>query len=66
MVDLTLDLRSTSQHLVQVRLRFLPRAPSVMLRLPAWTPGSYLLRDYVRNLEALTVHQGAMTAKRCR
>jgi len=57
-VDLTLDLRSTSQHLVQVRLRFLPRAPSVMLRLPAWTPGSYLLRDYVRNLEALTVHQG--------
>ena len=28
------------------------------LRLPAWTPGSYLIRDYVRNLEGLTARQG--------
>ena len=30
---------------------------AVVVRLPAWTPGSYLLRDYVRNLEALVVSQ---------
>jgi predicted metalloprotease with PDZ domain len=27
------------------------------LRLPGWTPGSYLMRDYVRHLEELTVEQ---------
>ena len=27
------------------------------MALPAWTPGSYLIRDYVRQLEALTVTQ---------
>ncbi len=26
--------------------------------MPAWTPGSYLIRDHVRHLEALEVHQG--------
>jgi predicted metalloprotease with PDZ domain len=56
-VELTLDLKSAGQHLVSARLRFHPRTPTVLLRLPAWTPGSYLLRDYVRNLEALAVDQ---------
>ncbi len=28
------------------------------MRLPAWTPGSYLIRDYVRTLEGLEVWQG--------
>ena len=56
-VELTLDLKSASQHLIQARLRFQPRTPEVVLRLPAWTPGSYLLRDYVRNLEGLAVTQ---------
>jgi len=57
LVELTLDLRSVNQHLVQARLCFHPRMHTVVVRLPAWTPGSYLLRDYVRNLEALVVTQ---------
>ncbi|WP_259703235.1 MULTISPECIES: M61 family metallopeptidase [Synechococcales] len=57
LVELSLDLRSTSQHLVLVRMRFLPRQRRVVLRLPDWTPGSYLLRSYVRNLEGLQVCQ---------
>jgi predicted metalloprotease with PDZ domain len=28
------------------------------LRCPSWTPGSYLIRDYVRHLEGLEVWQG--------
>lgn len=59
MVDVHLDLRAPQQHLVRVQLRLSPRWPSLRLRLPGWTPGSYLIRDYVRNLEGLTVHQGA-------
>jgi len=56
-VEISLDLRLVSQHLIGVRLRFTPRQPSLSFRLPAWTPGSYLLRDYVRHLESLEVWQ---------
>ena len=52
-----LDLREPHRHLVRVTLHVTPRCLQPELRLPAWTPGSYLIRDYVRNLEALEVHQ---------
>ena len=53
-----LDLRQPHRHLVRVTLHFTPRCLRPELRLPAWTPGSYLIRDHVRHLEALEVHQG--------
>ena len=61
MVDVHLDLRQPQQHLVGVRLEVEPTTPQLRLRLPAWTPGSYLIRDYVRNLEGLQVLQGDRT-----
>ncbi len=53
-----LDLREPHRHLVRVTLQLTPRCLQPELRLPAWTPGSYLIRDYVRHLEALEVWQG--------
>ena len=53
-----LDLREPHRHLVRVTLRFTPRCLQPELRLPSWTPGSYLIRHYVRHLEALEVRQG--------
>jgi predicted metalloprotease with PDZ domain len=63
---LRLDLREPKRQLVQASLRLLPRQPSLELRLPAWTPGSYLIRDYVRTLEGLEIRQGsaALTPRR--
>ena len=58
---LHLDLRDPQQHLVRATLRWSPRQGSTLLRLPAWTPGSYLIRDYVRTLEALEARQGGET-----
>ncbi|CAK6688081.1 M61 family metallopeptidase [Synechococcus sp. CBW1107] len=58
MVDLFLDLSEPHRHLVHVSLRFTPATKVLRLRLPAWTPGSYLIRDYVRHLEALEIRQG--------
>jgi len=55
---LCLDLRSPQQHLVHVELSFVPTQRRLELRLPSWTPGSYLIRDYVRTLEGLQVWQG--------
>jgi predicted metalloprotease with PDZ domain len=53
-----LDLREPHRHRVRVTLHLTPRCLQPELRLPAWTPGSYLIRDHVRNLEGLEVVQG--------
>ncbi len=56
---LSLDLRAPHQHRIRARLRVQPRHSRLELRLPGWTPGSYLIRDYVRTLEGLEVWQGS-------
>ncbi len=63
MVDLSLDLGKPHSHLVHVSLRCTPSTPVLRLSLPAWTPGSYLIRDYVRHLEALEIRQGTQSLK---
>jgi predicted metalloprotease with PDZ domain len=56
-VHLQLDLSHPQTHQVGVVLRFRPAQSRQRLRLPAWTPGSYLIRDYVRLLEGLSAEQ---------
>jgi predicted metalloprotease with PDZ domain len=55
--QLELDLREPHSQRLQARLRFTPRSTSLGLSLPRWTPGSYLLREYVGQLEGLQLHQ---------
>ncbi|SBO42209.1 M61 family metallopeptidase [Cyanobium sp. NIES-981] len=55
--SLSLDLRAPESQLVGVRLRYQPSRQLLRFALPAWTPGSYLIRDYVRQLEGLEVVQ---------
>jgi predicted metalloprotease with PDZ domain len=49
-----LDLSRRRQHLVTVRLR-LPDdlVGPVRLAMPTWTPGSYVMRDYVHHLQTI-------------
>ena len=55
MPTVRLDLGDPQCHLLAVTIELeVPRPPGC-LRLPAWTPGSYLIRDYVRHLEGLEV-----------
>jgi predicted metalloprotease with PDZ domain len=44
-------------HLVAVELT-LPAAPALEVAMPAWTPGSYLVRDYARHVRDLHATQG--------
>src|SRR5262249_19774213 len=37
-----------AQHLAEIELRFPVDADTVDVTLPAWCPGSYLIRDYAR------------------
>ena len=64
-LELELDLREPQGHRLEARLSFTPQHRSLGLALPRWTPGSYLLREYVGQLEGLQVHQqGAVLAPR--
>ncbi len=46
-------------HLYQVTLEFTPGAEeSVQLRLPAWIPGSYMIREFAKNIVQIHVTQG--------
>ncbi len=67
MPELHLDLTACQQHLVQVRLSHTPSRPTLRFALPGWTPGSYLIRDYVRQLEGLRVEQAGcvLQPRRC-
>ena len=58
MVAVELDLTQPERHRIGVVLRVQPRLRTMRLQLPGWTPGSYLIRDYVRQLEQLQVRQG--------
>ncbi|MFO7629484.1 MAG: PDZ domain-containing protein [Prochlorococcaceae cyanobacterium] len=55
--QLFLDLTDTKHQLLGVALSFTPSRERVILDLPAWTPGSYLIRDYVSRLEGLAAEQ---------
>jgi predicted metalloprotease with PDZ domain len=47
----------TRRHLVRVRATFRGPLPEPLsLQMPAWTPGSYLVREYARHVEDLRVH----------
>ncbi len=50
------DFSAASRHLIHVSL-WIPQAQQSVLRLsfPVWTPGSYMVREYTRNIEQLTI-----------
>src|ERR1044072_1546339 len=41
-------IAAPAQHLAEIELRFPVDADEVDVTLPAWCPGSYLIRDYAR------------------
>src|SRR5687767_12192910 len=43
------------RHTVDIELRFKPDADTVDVTMPAWCPGSYLIRDYARFVRDLEV-----------
>jgi predicted metalloprotease with PDZ domain len=48
-------IEAPSHHLVEIELRFPVDAATVDITLPAWCPGSYLIRDYARFVRDLVV-----------
>ncbi len=51
-------------HLFKVVLTIAKPALTQHVSLPVWIPGSYLVREFSKNLQNLTAHQGAKNAKK--
>jgi predicted metalloprotease with PDZ domain len=56
-----LRLDAPSRHTVDVTLRFAPTSDTTDITMPAWCPGSYLIRDYARFVRDLTVEADGNT-----
>lgn len=56
MISYQVAMHQPESHLYEVRLRVQDWQASVMdLKMPVWTPGSYLVREYAKNLQDFTV-----------
>ncbi len=55
-VAYNIDLSSAREHLIEVQASyFVAGTRELELYLPAWTPGSYLVREYARQIESIRV-----------
>jgi predicted metalloprotease with PDZ domain len=48
------ELAQPERHLAQIELSFAAEGDTVDVTMPAWCPGSYLIRDYARFIRDLT------------
>ena len=48
-----IDLSDVKNHYIHVRMQVPAMGDTTQLMIPAWTPGSYLIREYARNIDSL-------------
>ena len=62
LVHYCIEITDPNTHLLSVTLTI--TAPSALQRvsLPVWIPGSYLIREFSKNLQCLQAYQGTRTA----
>jgi predicted metalloprotease with PDZ domain len=53
-VEYSVDLADRNAHLYRVEARFPRAAGDAVFRLPVWTPGSYLIREFERHLQEVS------------
>ena len=49
-----IDISDIGGHVIDITLQFTPTANQHLLSLPAWIPGSYMIRDFARNITAIS------------
>jgi predicted metalloprotease with PDZ domain len=70
MITYKVELHDLNAHLFQVTLTIPEPAITQHVSLPVWIPGSYLVREFAKNLQKLSVFQGkkqldAIQADKC-
>ena len=64
MLRYAIRLGAPARHVAEVELRFPADTDTVDVTLPAWSPGSYLIRDYARFVRDLEVTDAAGAPRR--
>lgn len=59
MISYRIDIADAHAHLFRVTLTIPQPAAEQRVSLPAWIPGSYLVREFVRHLSGLQAKQGS-------
>jgi predicted metalloprotease with PDZ domain len=59
MISYRIDVADARAHLYRVALTVPQPAPEQVVSLPAWIPGSYLVREFARHLSEVEARQGA-------
>ncbi|HEU4394801.1 MAG TPA: hypothetical protein VFS92_04485, partial [Planctomycetota bacterium] len=64
----SLGIESATRRLLRLSLEIPAPVPSggIVLRLPAWSPGSYMIREYARHLERVEARDARGRALRVR
>lgn len=58
-ISYTISFPEAQAHYMDVEMNISGiTAPFIDLKMPVWTPGSYLVREYAKNLESLTAGSG--------
>ena len=60
-VHYKVEVADVNAHLFSVTLTVAQPSPVQLLSLPVWIPGSYLVREFSKNLQGLSAHQGRAT-----
>ncbi|MCB1752433.1 MAG: M61 family metallopeptidase [Gammaproteobacteria bacterium] len=64
MICYEVELKSPEAHLFQVVLEIpTPDPEGQIISLPAWIPGSYMIRDFARNIVTLSASTGGQPAR---
>jgi predicted metalloprotease with PDZ domain len=58
MIHYRIEVADAAAHLFKVTLTIADPAPEQQLSLPAWIPGSYMVREFARHLSRLEARQG--------
>ena len=64
MIAYTVSISNAAAHLIDVRLEVhQPDPEGQVLRLPNWIPGSYMIRDFSRNIVSINARHGSDSVK---
>lgn len=59
MIEYVISLPAPHTHLVHVEMRVAASGPTLEFAMPAWTPGSYMLREYARHVQDFAAHNSS-------
>lgn len=65
-IDYTLSMPVPHSHLFEVEVRVPSTESVVEVTMPVWTPGSYLVREFARNVQDLAAHDVSGLPLSCR